>query len=312
MHRGHGRADNAIASPEWSDQFRRVRTITSVTIMQRLALRWRREGLRIGFVPTLGCLHDGHLSLVRRARQSVGLGGRVVVSIYVNPTQFGPREDFTTYPRDLSRDQVLCRQANVDVVFAPSDAEMYPRPVGAEFSTFVEETALSKGMEGRSRPTHFRGVTTVVAKLFNIVLPDVAVFGAKDFQQAAIIRRMTRDLHFLVKVIVAPTRRERDGLAMSSRNKHLAGDLRSQAVVLWQAIERARKVVRRARTPVSAESLRHDLEHLIELQAATRVDYIEFFDPVTLQPARTLRRGTHLALAVFVGRTRLIDNARLG
>jgi pantoate--beta-alanine ligase len=288
-----------------------VRTITSISTMQQQALRWRREGRRIGFVPTMGYLHAGHLSLVQSARRAVGRDGAVVVSIYVNPTQFGPKEDFSKYPRDLTRDLALCRAAGVDVVFAPSDAEMYSPSAGAAFSTFVEETVLSQTMEGRSRPTHFRGVTTVVAKLFNLVLPDVAVFGAKDFQQAAVIRRMVRDLNFPVKVIVAPTVREPDGLALSSRNKYLAGDLRTQAVALWRAIRRARDVVRRAGKPVSAAALRRDLKHRIERQPAARVDYIEFFDPATLQPVKTVRRGTHLALAVFVGRTRLIDNATL-
>ena len=153
--------------------------------MQRLARAWQRAGARVGFVPTMGCLHAGHLSLVRRARQLVGRGGKVVVSVYVNPTQFAPTEDFSRYPRDLARDARLCREAGVDVIFAPNDSQMYPRGKGADFSTFVVEESLSRGMEGKSRPTHFRGVTTVVAKLFNIVQPELAVFGAKDYQQAA-------------------------------------------------------------------------------------------------------------------------------
>ena len=191
--------------------------------MQKLARRWKRAGTRIGFVPTMGYLHAGHLSLVQRARQAVGKNGVVVVSIYVNPTQFGPTEDFSKYPRDLKRDLKLCREAGVDVVFTPSDKEMYP-PVGrgvltmselaqatlcpTNFSTYVVEEKLSQTMEGAARPAHFRGVTTVVAKLFNLVLPDVAVFGQKDFQQAAIIKRMVADLNFPVKIIVAPTWRE--------------------------------------------------------------------------------------------------------
>src|SRR5687768_12713084 len=178
-----------------------MRTITKVAAMQRQALQWRRQGIRIGFVPTMGYLHAGHMSLVRRARKAVGRKGRVVVSIYVNPTQFGPREDFSRYPRNLRGDQELCRHEGVDLIFAPSDDEMYAKP----FSTFVVEEELSQAMEGRSRPGHFRGVTTVVAKLFNIVLPDIAVFGAKDYQQAAVIQRMTRDLNFPVRIIVADT-----------------------------------------------------------------------------------------------------------
>lgn len=279
--------------------------------MQRLALQWRAEGRSVGFVPTMGYLHEGHLSLVRRARQAVGPQGVVVVSIYVNPTQFGPREDFARYPRDLARDQGLCRQAGVDVVFAPSDTEMYPKPPGAQYSTFVVEEALSRGMEGAARPGHFRGVTTVVAKLFNLVLPTVAVFGAKDLQQARIIQRMVRDLNFPVRILVAPTVREPDGLAMSSRNTYLSPSERAQACVLWQAIQQARQQVRQANRPVPTGWLQRRLRQFIERQPAARVDYIAFVDPVTLAPVRAVRRGTQMALAVFVGRTRLIDNARL-
>ena len=241
----------------------------------------------------------------------MGRGGRVVVSIYINPTQFGPGEDLKKYPRDLKRDKELCCAAGVDVVFAPGDAEMYPRHEEKGFSTWISEERLSRVMEGRSRPTHFRGVTTIVAKLFNIVLPDLAVFGAKDWQQAAIVRRMVRDLNFPVKIIVEPTRRESDGLAMSSRNKYLVGNLREQAVALWQAIRKARAVTRNAARPVESASLKTELKHFIEQQPDARVDYIEFFHPETLQTAGKVGRGTHMALAVFVGKTRLIDNARL-
>lgn len=279
--------------------------------MQRLALQWRAQGRPVGLVPTMGYLHEGHLSLVRRARQAVGAKGVVVVSLYVNPTQFGPKEDFARYPRDLTRDQALCRQAGVDVVFAPTDAQMYPRPPGAEYSTFVVEETLSRSMEGASRPGHFRGVTTVVAKLFNLVLPTVAVFGAKDFQQARVIQRMVRDLNFPVRIIVAPTVREPDGLAMSSRNTYLSPSERAQACVLWQAIQQARRWVDQASQPLPAGQLQRRLRRLIEQQPAARVDYIAFVDSATLAPVRAVRRGTHMALAVLVGRTRLIDNARL-
>jgi len=258
----------------------------------------------------MGCLHDGHLSLVRRARGCVGAKGRLVVSIYVNPTQFGPAEDFSRYPRDLKRDLKLCRGAGVDVVFAPDDQQMYPATDGA-CSTFVVEERLSRGMEGASRPTHFRGVITVVAKLFNLVQPAVAVFGAKDFQQAAIVTRMVRDLNFPVRIVVAPTIREPDGLALSSRNRYLAGELRTQAVALWQAIQRARAAVRAAGRPVSAVALKQQLQRFIERQPAARVDYLEFFEPETLKPLARVTRGAHLALAVVIGDTRLIDNAAL-
>jgi pantoate--beta-alanine ligase len=259
----------------------------------------------------MGCLHDGHLSLVRRARRAVGGGGKVVVSIYVNPTQFGPTEDFSRYPRDLSGDSQLCRKEGVNVIFAPSDEQMYPRQAGTGFSTFVVEQDLARGMEGVSRPTHFRGVTTVVAKLFNIVQPDTAVFGAKDWQQAAIVKRMVRDLNFPLKIIVAPILREPDGLAMSSRNKYLTGDLRQQALVLRRSIQAAQGELRQSRKPIWAAALKQKLKRMIEQTPAARLDYVEFFEPNTLVPLKLVQRGAHIALAVFIGKTRLIDNAAL-
>lgn len=289
-----------------------MRIVTSAAAMQRLALRWRRAGKRVGFVPTMGYLHDGHLSLVQRARRLVGEQGVVVASIYVNPTQFAPTEDLSAYPRDLDRDKALCRQAGVDVLFFPSDAEMYPGRAAGGYSTYVVEERLSQGMEGASRPTHFRGVTTVVAKLFNLVLPDVAVFGAKDWQQAAILRRMTRDLNFPLKFVVAPTRREKDGLALSSRNKYLSAEERQQATILFRALKRAKEAVTASRTPIYADVLKKELAALIANQPEARLDYVEFFDGESLQPTTAVTRGTHMAMAVFVGKTRLIDNAELG
>ena len=287
-----------------------MRFISSAAAMQKLALQWKRAGVKIGFVPTMGYLHAGHLSLVRAARKRVGKKGKVVVSIYVNPTQFAPTEDLSKYPRDLKRDLKLCREAGVDIVFTPSDAEMYPGKAEGNYSTYVIEENLGRVMEGAARPTHFRGVTTVVAKLFNIVLPDVSVFGQKDFQQAAIIQRMTRDLNFPVKIIVAPTLRERDGLAMSSRNKYLVGDLRRQATVLWCAIQTAKWTIEKSKS-VSAADLKSDLKKLIEIEPDAKLDYVEFFNPETLQRVAQVKRGTQMALAVFVGKTRLIDNAGL-
>jgi pantoate--beta-alanine ligase len=288
-----------------------MRVVKSVAAMQRLAGKWRRSGIGVGFVPTMGYLHAGHVSLIERARRSVGAQGIVVVSIYVNPTQFAPTEDLSRYPRDFERDRKLCRAAGVDVIFAPSDGEMYPRGTAAHFSTYVVEESLSRVMEGASRPTHFRGVTTVVAKLFNIVLPDVAVFGAKDFQQAAIIQRMMRDLNFPVRIVVAPTVRERDGLAMSSRNRYLDAEQRKQATVLWRAITHARQVVAGKPAGIPAATLRMELEGFVQRQSLARVDYVQFFDPGSFELATTVTKGSHLALAVFIGKTRLIDNARL-
>ena len=277
--------------------------------MQRQALRWKRTGVRVGFVPTMGYLHAGHIDLVKEARRSVGAKGVVVVSIYVNPTQFAPTEDLSRYPRDFARDRRLCREAGVDAIYLPSDAEMYPGKAEGRYSTCVVEERLSQGMEGASRPTHFRGVTTVVAKLFNLVLPDVAVFGAKDWQQAAVVRRMVQDLNFPLELVVAPTTREADGLAMSSRNKYLSPSQRAEAVVLSRSLQAAAERV--ADKPAKASALRAWIERKIVAESSGRLDYVEFFDPETLEPVATVRPGTHMALAVFFGTTRLIDNARL-
>lgn len=285
--------------------------VKSVAAMQRLARRWKREGIAVGLVPTMGYLHAGHLSLVERARCVVGGKGKVVVSIYVNPTQFGPHEDLARYPRDMPRDSRLCRQAGVDIVFAPTDQQMYPGDSAHSYSTYVVEEALSKPLEGVRRPTHFRGVTTVVAKLFHIVQPDVAIFGAKDFQQAAVLQKMVKDLNFPLKLIISPTIREADGLAMSSRNKYLSAAERAQAAALYGAIQRACERVRDHRGGVAASRLRRELAHAIQQRPAARLDYLEFFEPDTLVPVKMVKRGTRMALAVFVGRTRLIDNAEL-
>jgi pantoate--beta-alanine ligase len=282
-----------------------MNVVRKIKSMQQLSRRWQLAGKRIVLVPTMGCLHRGHASLMERARQLAGRHGRVVVSVYVNPKQFGPNEDFARYPRNLKADVRLCGAAGVDVVFAPDDTEMYP----ADCSTAVEETALAQGMEGAARPGHFRGVTTVVAKLFNAVLPDAAVFGAKDFQQAAVLGRMTRDLNFPVKVVVAPTVREAGGLALSSRNQYLSPAQREQATVLSRAIQRAKEMV--AARPVAAAQLRRMTARLVEVQPEARLDYVEFFDPATFQPVKMAKIGTHMALAVFVGKTRLIDNGSL-
>ena len=286
-----------------------MQIVSSAAAMQRLARKWQRAGAPIGFVPTMGYLHEGHLSLMRAARKRVGTNGKVVVSIYVNPTQFAPTEDLANYPRDLKRDLKLLRELGVDVVFTPSDAEMYPNESENGFSAYIVEEKLSQMMEGASRPTHFRGVATVVAKLFNIVLPDIAVFGQKDFQQAAIIKRMVRDLNFPVRIIVAPTLREADGLAMSSRNKYLDAEQRAQAVILYHALQAAKAAVKKK--SVAGERLKTDLKEFITAAPLAQLDYVEFFDPKTLEPVKQVKRGTQMALAVFFGKTRLIDNSQL-
>jgi pantoate--beta-alanine ligase len=286
-----------------------MQIVSSVAAMQRLAKKWRQAGIKIGFVPTMGYLHGGHLSLVREARKRVGKSGKVVVSIYVNPTQFAPTEDLAKYPRDLKRDLRMCRAEGTDLVFTPGDVEIYPGRAEGEYSTYVVEETLSRVMEGAARPTHFRGVTTVVAKLFNLVLPEVAVFGQKDFQQAAVIQRMVSDLNFPVQIIVAPTSRERDGLAMSSRNKYLDPEQRAQAVILFHALQAAKVAVKKK--SVSAVKLKKDLQEFITAAPLGRLDYVEFFDPETLEPVAQVKPGTQMALAVYFGKTRLIDNGRL-
>lgn len=283
-----------------------IRTISALR-------RWVRQtppgtGPR-ALVPTMGYLHAGHLRLIHEARRRVGLKGQVVVSIYVNPTQFAPTEDLARYPRDLPRDVRMCRAAGVDVVFAPTDAEMYPGRAEGRFTTYVVEEQLSRVMEGASRPTHFRGVTTVVARLFNLVQPDVAVFGAKDWQQAVIIRRMVANLNFPLRVVVVPTAREPDGLALSSRNQYLNAAERQQATILFRALQWARARVRHRAVP--AARLKAGVKRLVASAPLARLDYVEVFDPDTLQPVPRARRGAHLALAVFLGKTRLIDNGRL-
>lgn len=288
-----------------------MRTIRKIAGMQRLARQWRGEGAPVVVVPTMGYLHEGHLSLARRARKKAGESGKVVVTLFVNRTQFGPGEDFRRYPRDERRDLRLCRECGADIVFLPDDKEMFAAQKGREFSSYVEETALARGMEADSRPIHFKGVATVVAKLFNIVMPDVAIFGAKDFQQAAVIKRMTRDLNFPVKIDVAPTVRETDGLAMSSRNAYLSPEERAQATVLWRALLLAREAVEQAKAPIAAGQLKRRIAKLVGGEPAARLDYVEFFDADLLTPVRRVGKGARMALAVFFGKTRLIDNAAI-
>ena len=282
-----------------------MRIVTSVAAMQRLAAKLKVQQVRLGFVATMGYLHAGHISLVKRSRQLVGAKGQVIVSIFVNPTQFSPHEDLSKYPRDLGRDKKLCRDAGVDILFVPSNAEMYPHG----FSTYILEEKLSREMEGTSRPTHFRGVATVVGKLFNIVLPDLAVFGAKDFQQAVVIKAMVRDLNFPLKIVVAPIMREPDGLAMSSRNKYLSAVQRQQATILSRAIRVAKAELKNGLA--SAKKMESNIAKMISKQSEARLDYVRFFNPETLEPVSQVKRGTHMAIAVFFGKTRLIDNGRL-
>ena len=276
-----------------------MEVICSPRRIQTLALKWKARGRRIAFVPTMGFLHEGHLSLLRVARAAADV---VVVSIFVNPAQFGPKEDFNKYPRDLEGDLVLCRKEKVDVVFAPARKDIYP----PGFSTYVEENDLSRDLCGAARLGHFRGVATVVAKLFNLVQPDLAFFGAKDFQQSRVVIRMVRDLNFPVKIEVMPTVREKDGLALSSRNRSLKGEARRQARCLYRSLVLARKLVGEGKRLTG--EIKTAMERVIKDQPLARIDYIEIFDTETLRPQRRVNRRSVAALAVFVDKTRLIDN----
>ena len=276
--------------------------------LQRWSLEMRTQGTPVALVPTMGFLHQGHISLMRRARRAVGKSGKVVVSIYVNPSQFGKGEDFTTYPRNLTRDLQLCGQEKVDAVFIPDNAAMYP----GDYSTFVLEEDVSSSLEAVTRPTHFRGVTTIVCQLFNIAQPEVAIFGEKDFQQAITIKRMVRDLHLPVRILIAPTCREQDGLAMSSRNTYLSPNQRQQATVLYQMILRARELVNQGKpSSWNPVRLQKALEPMLLETPGVRLDYLAFVDSEHLRPMQRVTRGCRMLLAAYLGSTRLIDNARL-
>ncbi|WP_297056771.1 pantoate--beta-alanine ligase [Thermosulfurimonas sp.] len=276
--------------------------ITDIPSMKARAEELRARGKRIGFVPTMGYFHEGHLALMRKARE---LSDVVVVSIFVNPIQFGPQEDFARYPRDLERDRRLAQAQGVDILFVPSAEEMYP----PGFQTYVEVTELSRPLCGARRPGHFRGVCTVVLKLFHIVKPHLAVFGEKDYQQLKVIQRMVRDLDLEVEIVPHPTVREPDGLAMSSRNVYLRPEEREAALSLYRALELARKRV--AEGVRETRILRREIEEFIRSHPYTRIDYVEFRDPETLEERERIDRATLLALAVFVGKARLIDNTIL-
>jgi pantoate--beta-alanine ligase len=260
-------------------------------------------GGSVGFVPTMGYLHDGHLELVRRARAE---NITVIASIFVNPSQFGPQEDFSSYPRDTERDLFMLEEENVRLVFMPTVEEMYPQG----FSTWVDVEEITERLEGESRPGHFRGVATVVAKLFNIVQPDSAYFGQKDAQQLAVICRMVSDLALNLDIVAVPTVREPDGLAMSSRNIFLTAEERKAALVLWKALCLARGHWEKGQRDVA--SLRQEMASLIEHEPFANIDYISIADPETLEEIDVIDRPALVSLAVRIGGTRLIDNTMLG
>lgn len=280
-----------------------MKIIQSPEEMQQLALMMKRNAQTIGFVPTMGFLHEGHLSLMRLARKQCDL---LVVSIFVNPTQFGPNEDLNAYPRDFERDEALCEAEGVDVVFYPEPDTMY----ADNASVWVDEESLSGVLCGESRPGHFRGVCTVVAKLFNLVQPDLSVFGEKDAQQLRIIERMVRDLNFPVRVVRGPIVRESDGLAMSSRNKYLTAEQRQHALCLKQSLEHAADLCENGMSATS--DLKAAMAYLIGMVPGAEIDYIELVDDESLVPVELVNGPVLVALAVKFGRTRLIDNKVVG
>ena len=279
-----------------------MQILTKIEDIRQELLVIRTSAKKIALVPTMGYLHEGHLSLVDVAKANADV---VVMSIFVNPTQFAPNEDLVRYPRDIERDERLARERGVDYIFHPEVTEMYPDP----YFTYVVTEQLAKVLCGISRPTHFRGVTTVVAKLFNIIQPDVAVFGQKDAQQAVIIRQMVRDLNFPTQIIVAPIVREPDGLAMSSRNVYLAPEERQQAPIIFKALQAARENVKNGLT--DANQVRDQITKMIQTSPLARIDYVEIIDDQTLTPVETIKPGTFAAVAVYYGKTRLIDNIYL-
>ncbi|MDI3254695.1 MAG: pantoate--beta-alanine ligase [Bacillota bacterium] len=274
----------------------------SIQETQSACAQMRGEGRVLGFVPTMGALHEGHLSLVRAARAECDV---VAVSIFVNPTQFGPNEDYAKYPRTLEQDCGLLEREGVHLVFAPTADEMYPE--GA--STFVLVEGVSERLDGASRPGHFRGVATVVSKLFHIVCPHKAYFGQKDAAQVAVLRKMVRDLNFPVQLVVCPTVREADGLAMSSRNRYLSPEERRQALVLSRSLKRVEEMVEQGER--AAHRLIAAAREVFAEEPSVRVDYISVVDPDTLREVSEVSTGTLVALAAFVGGTRLIDNTIL-
>lgn len=276
-----------------------MRLIRRIKSMQKLAKELKQKGKKIGFVPTMGYLHEGHLSLAHQAKKDTEV---VVMSIYVNPLQFGPQEDFRQYPRDIKRDIKLARLAGVDIIFVPGDKEMYPE----DYNTYVEVDKLTEGLCGKSRPGHFKGVTTVVTKLFNIVQPDIAYFGQKDAQQARVIEKMVEDLNLDIKIKVMPIVRESDGLAMSSRNVYLTKKERQDALSLYQALRLAFEMIKAGERKVKKIVLR--MKKSIAKGPHYRIDYIEIVDAKTLEPVEKIKGKVLIALAVWMGKTRLIDN----
>lgn len=276
-----------------------MKIASTVNDVRNTVKEWKKNGLKVGLVPTMGFLHEGHLSLIKKA---VLENDKVVVSVFVNPTQFGPNEDFEAYPRDLNKDAALCEEAGADLIFHPEPEEMYPDG----FCSSVNMTGLTDALCGKSRPIHFQGVCTVVSKLFNIVAPDNAYFGEKDAQQLAIIKRMVKDLNFDIKITGCPIIREEDGLAKSSRNTYLNPEERQAAIVLSKAVKCGRSLVEGGEKD-SAVILK-EMKSIIENEPLARIDYVEIVDMNTMKNIDKVKGDVLCAMAVYIGKTRLIDN----
>lgn len=275
-----------------------MKIVGTVKEVREQVKEWKKQGLSVGFVPTMGYLHEGHKSLMDAARKG---NDKVVVSIFVNPMQFGPTEDLATYPRDLDHDAALCESAGVDLIFHPEAEEMYEK----DFCSFVDMTGLTEGLCGKTRPIHFRGVCTVVNKLFNIVTPDHAYFGQKDGQQLAVIKRMVRDLNMDIEIVGCPIVREEDGLAKSSRNTYLSSEERKAALILSKTVALGKKL---AKTEKDANKVVEAMKKNIETEPLAKIDYVEAVDALSMAPVEKLEGTCMLAMAVYIGKTRLIDN----
>lgn len=275
-----------------------MKIVGTVKEVREQVKEWKKQGLSVGFVPTMGYLHEGHKSLMDAARKG---NDKVVVSIFVNPMQFGPTEDLATYPRDLDHDAVLCESAGVDLIFHPEAEEMYEK----DFCSFVDMTGLTEGLCGKTRPIHFRGVCTVVNKLFNIVTPDHAYFGQKDGQQLAVIKRMVRDLNMDIEIVGCPIVREEDGLAKSSRNTYLSPEERKAALILSKTVALGKEL---AKTEKDANKVVEAMKKNIETEPLAKIDYVEAVDALSMAPVEKLEGACMLAMAVYIGKTRLIDN----
>lgn len=274
-----------------------MQVTNTVAETRALVKSWKREGKSVGLVPTMGYLHEGHGSLIRRCREENDI---VVVSVFVNPTQFGPNEDLEAYPRDFQRDSDLCEALGADLIFHPEPEEMYQNPCA-----YVSIETLSQNLCGRSRPIHFRGVCTVVSKLFNIVTPDRAYFGQKDAQQLAIIKKMVKDLNFDIQIVGCPIVREEDGLAKSSRNTYLNAQERQAALCLSRAVKKGQEIIAAG---VDSETVLSAMRKVIEAEPLAKIDYVSLVDALTMQDVEKVDRDVLVALAVYIGKTRLIDN----